>query len=66
MIPCSVNPLTIRIPFQRRLKTVAIADPTNARTNDFLASIAADNFQVEMTELLRVRRAVSAASVERA
>ncbi len=49
MFPHSVKAPTIPIPFHRLLKVVAIVDKENAQTRQLLDQIAAENFEVEVT-----------------
>ena len=49
MFPHSVKAPTIPIPFHRLLKVVAIVDKENAQTKQLLDQIAAENFEVEVT-----------------
>ncbi|HEX5091903.1 MAG TPA: ornithine decarboxylase [Burkholderiales bacterium] len=50
MIPHSVPPPTIPIPFHKLLKVVAIVDPSDAQTQALVEHIAAENFKVEVTD----------------
>jgi ornithine decarboxylase len=50
LIPRSVKAPTIPIPFHRLLKVVAIVDKENAQTKQLLDQIAAENFEVEVTD----------------
>jgi len=50
MIPRSVKAPTIPIPFHKLLKVVAIVDRENAQTKQLLDQIAAENFQVEVSD----------------
>ncbi|MGE5128776.1 MAG: hypothetical protein ACM3IK_04045, partial [Sphingomonadaceae bacterium] len=50
MIPRSVKSPTIPIPFHRLLKVVAIVDPTNPQTKQLIEQIAAENYEVEVSE----------------
>src|SRR5215470_5213260 len=50
MIPHSVPPPTIPIPFHNLLKVVAIVDSGNRQTKDLLDHITAENFQVEVSD----------------
>jgi ornithine decarboxylase len=50
MIPRSVTSPTIPIPFHKLLKVVAIVDGGNAQTKQLLDHIAAENFQIEVTD----------------
>ncbi|MCG3143687.1 MAG: Inducible ornithine decarboxylase [Gammaproteobacteria bacterium] len=50
MIPHSVPPPTIPIPFHKLLKVVAIVDAKDPQTRDLLDHIAAENFQIEVSE----------------
>ena len=50
MIPRSVKSPTIPIPFHRLLKVVAIVDPANPQTKQLIEHIAAENFEVEVSE----------------
>ena len=50
MFPHSVKPPTIPIPFHKLLKVVAIVDKENAQTRQLLDQIAAENFEVEVTD----------------
>jgi ornithine decarboxylase len=49
MIPHSVPPPTIPIPFHRLLKMVAIVDRQDAQTQELIDHIKAENFRVEVT-----------------
>jgi ornithine decarboxylase len=57
MIPRSVTSPTIPIPFHKLLKVVAVVDPANPQTKQLLDHIAAENFQIEVTD--RFERDVS-------
>jgi len=50
VIPHSVPPPTIPIPFHKLLKVVAIVDPSDAQTKVLIEHIAAENFKVEVTD----------------
>ena len=50
MIPRSVKAPTIPIPFHKLLKIVAIVDKSNAQTKELLDLLAADNYEVEVTD----------------
>ncbi len=50
MIPHSVPPPTIPIPFHKLLKVVAIVDAKDPQTRELLDHIAAENFQIEVSE----------------
>jgi ornithine decarboxylase len=50
MIPHSVPPPTIPIPFHKLLKVVAIVDAKDPQTKELLDHIAAENFQLEVTD----------------
>ena len=50
MIPRDIKAPTIPIPFHKFLKVVAIVDQTNAQTRQLLDHIAAQNFEVEVTD----------------
>jgi ornithine decarboxylase len=50
MIPRSVKAPTIPIPFHKLLKVVAIVDAGNAQIKQLLDHIAAENFQIDVTE----------------
>jgi len=50
MIPRSVKSPTIPIPFHKLLKVVAIVDRENPQTQQLLEHIAAENFQIEVTD----------------
>jgi ornithine decarboxylase len=50
MIPRSVKSPTIPVPFHKLLKVVAIVDKNDPQTRQLLDLIAADNFQIEVTE----------------
>src|SRR4030095_7560643 len=50
MIPRSVNAPTIPIPFHKLLKVVAIVDAGNPQTKQLLDHIAAEHFQIEVTD----------------
>jgi ornithine decarboxylase len=50
MFPHSVKTPTIPIPFHKLLKVVAIVDKENAQTKQLLDQIAAENFEVEVTD----------------
>ena len=50
MFPHSVKAPTIPIPFHKLLKVVAIVDKENAQTRQLLDQIAAENFEVEVTD----------------
>ena len=50
MIPRSVKAPTIPIPFHKLLKVVAIVDAANPQTKQLLDHIAAENFEVEVTD----------------
>ena len=50
MIPRSVKAPTIPIPFHKLLKVVAIVDSANPQTKQLLDHIAAENFEVEVTD----------------
>ena len=50
MIPRSVKAPTIPISFHRLLKVVAIVDAANAQIKQLLDHIAAENFQIEVTD----------------
>ena len=50
MIAGAVKALTIPIPFHKLLKVVAIVDRENAQIKELLDLIAAENFQVEVTD----------------
>ncbi|HXZ92054.1 MAG TPA: Orn/Lys/Arg decarboxylase N-terminal domain-containing protein, partial [Burkholderiales bacterium] len=50
MIPRSVKSPTIPIPFHRLLKVVAIVDPANPQTKQLIEHIAAENYEVEVSE----------------
>lgn len=49
MIPRSVKAPTIPIPFHKLLKVVAIVDGADTQTKQLLDHIAAENFQVEVS-----------------
>src|SRR5512143_2388556 len=57
MIPRSVKSPTIPIPFHRMLRVVAIVDAANPQTKLLLEHIAAENFEIEVTD--RFERDVS-------
>ena len=57
MIPRSVKSPTIPIPFHRMLRVVAIVDAANPQTKLLLEHIAAENFEIEVTD--RLERDVS-------
>ncbi len=50
MIPRSVKSPTIPIPFHRLLKVVAIVDPENPQIKQLIEHIAAENYEVEVSE----------------
>jgi ornithine decarboxylase len=50
VIPHSVPPPTIPIPFHHLLKVVAIVDPADAQTKQLLEHIAAEKFELEVRE----------------
>ena len=50
MIPRDIKAPTIPIPFHKFLKVVAIVDQTNPQTRQLLDHIAAQNFEVEVTD----------------
>jgi len=50
MIPRSVKAPTIPIPFHKLLKVVAIVDAGNPQTKQLLDHIAAENFQIEVSD----------------
>jgi ornithine decarboxylase len=50
MIPGKVKPPTIPIPFHRLLKVVAIVDPGDRQSKEFIDQITAANFEVEVTD----------------
>ena len=50
MIPRSVTSPTIPIPFHKLLKVVAIVDPANPQTKQLIEHIAAENYEVEVSE----------------
>jgi len=50
MIPRSVKSPTIPVPFHKLLKVVAIVDKNDPQTRQLLELIAADNFQIEVTD----------------
>ena len=50
MIPRSVKAPTIPIPFHKLLKIVAIVDKTNAQTKELLDLLAAENYEIEVTD----------------
>ncbi len=52
MIPRSVKAPTIPIPFQKLLKVVAIVDGTERQTKQLLDHIAAEKFEVEVSDCL--------------
>ena len=56
MIPRDVKAPTIPIPFHKLLKVVAIVDAANPQTKELLDQIAAENFEIEVSEQLRARR----------
>jgi ornithine decarboxylase len=49
MIPRDVKSPTAPIPFHKLLKVVAIVDPHDEQTKQFLDHIAAENFQIEVS-----------------
>ena len=57
MIPGTVKPPTIPIPFHKLLKIVAIVDRADPRSKELLDQIAAAGFEVDVTE--RFERDVS-------
>jgi ornithine decarboxylase len=50
MIPRSVKSPTIPVPFHKLLKIVAIVDKNDPQTRQLLEHIAADNYQIEITD----------------
>jgi ornithine decarboxylase len=50
MIPRSVKAPTIPIPFHKLLRVVAIVDHEDSRTKELLASIAAEQYEIEVTD----------------
>lgn len=50
MIPRSVKAPTIPIPFHKLLKVVAIVDARNPQTKQLLDQIAAENFEIEVSD----------------
>ena len=50
MMPRSVKAPTIPIPFHKLLKIVAIVDKSNAQTKALLDLIAAENYEIEVTD----------------
>ena len=50
MMPRSVKVPTIPIPFHKLLKIVAIVDNTNAQTKELLDLLAAENYEIEVTD----------------
>jgi ornithine decarboxylase len=50
MIPRSVKAPTIPIPFHKLLKVVAIVDAGNPQTKQLLDHLAAENFQIEVSD----------------
>ena len=50
MIPRDVKAPTIPIPFHKLLKVVAIVDAANPQTKQLLDHIAAENFEVEVSD----------------
>ena len=52
MIEFSVKPPTIPIPFHKLLKVVAIVDGHDQQTKELLDHIAAEHFEVEVSDSL--------------
>ena len=50
MIPRDVKAPTIPVPFHKLLKVVAIVDATDAQTKQLLDHIAAENFEIEVSD----------------
>jgi ornithine decarboxylase len=50
MIPRDVKSPTAPIPFHKLLKVVAIVDPHDDQTKQLLHHIAAENFQIEVSD----------------
>ena len=50
MIEFSVKPPTIPIPFHKLLKVVALVDGQDPQTQELLDHIAAENFEVEVSD----------------
>jgi len=50
MIPGNVKPPAIPIPFHKLLKVVAIIDRTNRQSKELLDQIAAEHFDIEVTD----------------
>jgi ornithine decarboxylase len=52
MIEFAVKPPTIPIPFHKLLKVVAIVDGHDRQTKELLAHIAAEHFEIEVSDRL--------------
>ena len=52
MIPRDVKSPTVAIPFHRLLKVVAIVDDKDPQTKKLLDHIAAENFEIEVSDSL--------------